>query len=360
MPGPAVQGNLRTNNVLLGAGVFFILFTAFCGFMATAWSEPVWTVLPFVDFFEWPFRWHGYTAVGLAWLCAFAVYAAGRVHVRAEYVIGIIALALLIGSALVNLYPHKLAPGRLYSPAEVVRFESKTNAIGTTSLGEFNPIWVEEAFDASPLVDDYRAGNPIDRLKSQLPAGASGQQTHSSVHRQEFRVDLPEAATLTLNLLYFPGWRAQIDGAPAAGHPHPGSGLIDVDVPGGEHVLTLTFGGTPLRRTAGAVSILAWLGLAAAAVILVRWPASDDLTTPDVSTPSAWPTILGVAAVTAALVVLFVAQPYRFQLYSPPDTAVPAQEPLHVDFEDKVRLLGIDPPRQTVKPSSRLGSRLCW
>ena len=113
-PAPQAQapGNLRTNPILSGAGVFFILFTAFCGFMATAWSEPVWTMLPFVDLFEWPFRWHGFTAVGLAWLCAFVVYAARRAGVRAEAVAGILALALLIGSALVNLYPHKLAAGR--------------------------------------------------------------------------------------------------------------------------------------------------------------------------------------------------------------------------------------------------------
>ena len=64
--------------LLIATGLFFILFTAFCAFMATAWSEPVWARLPFIDFFEWPFRWHGFTALGLSWLCAFAVYAAIR------------------------------------------------------------------------------------------------------------------------------------------------------------------------------------------------------------------------------------------------------------------------------------------
>ena len=286
------QPSMLSSTTLLGSGLFFILFTAFCAFMATGPSEPVWTVLPFVDLFEWPFRWHGFTAVGLAWLCAFLVHTASRLHARAETVAALIALLLLMGTAAVNLYPHKLAPGRLHSPAEVVRYESRTGAIGTTSLGEFNPIWVDETFSTSPLVEDYRTGVPIDRLKHQLPAGASGEQTYSSVHRQEFRVDLPQPAVLTLNLLYFPGWRAEIDGTPVPVEPHPGSGLLDVAVPAGEHTLALTFGPTPLRRAAGWISVLAWIALVVTAVIVSR-PIAGDESSQDGDLPTAWPAIVG-------------------------------------------------------------------
>lgn len=351
---PGAHASALHSRVLLGAGIFFILFSAFCGFMATAWSEPVWTVLPFVDLFEWPFRWHGFTAVGLAWLCAFAVYATGRMYARVEAKAAAVALILLIGSAIVNLYPHKLAPGRLHSPAEVVRFEAKTNAIGTTSLGEFNPIWIEGVFGTSPLVADYLAGNPIDRLKHQLPTGASGQQTHSSVHRQEFRIELPQPATLTLNLLYFPGWRAQIDGNPIPVKPHPGSGLMDVELPAGEHTLVLTFGGTPLRRAANTISILAWIGLAVAVVLLVRPSGLKAAAEPNQQDIPAQYAVPVVAAVVIAAALLAATQAHRFRLNSPPDTAYPAQEQLRVDFGDVIRLLGVDPPRQTVKQEADL------
>ena len=49
-----------------------------------------------------------------------------------------------------------------------------------------------------------------------------------------------------------------------------------------------------------------------------------------------------------------VTQPNRLQLHSPPDTARPAKEALRVDFEDKIRLLGVDPPRQTMKAGTAL------
>ena len=339
--------------VLGGTGIFFTLFAAFCAYMATAWSEPVWSVLPFVDLFEWPFRWHGFTALGLAWLCAFAVYAPHRLNSRADKAIAIIAVTLLMGSAVVNLFPQKLEPGRPYSPAEVVRFESKTNAIGTTSLGEFNPVWVEGTFDTSPLVEDYRNGVPIDRLKHSLPAGATGEQTFSGVHRQEFKVDLPEPAILTLDLLYFPGWRAWIDDAPVAISPHPGNGLIDMEVPAGEHTLKLNFGGTPLRRAAATISILAWFFLAAASVSLVR-PLTHEPPEAQDMLPPGRSAIFGMAGVSVAIILLAATQPELFRVHSPPDTALPAQQPVHVDFADEIRLLGVDLPGNVVRQGQSL------
>lgn len=356
---PAYAG-ARANRALRGAGVFFILFTAFCALMATAWSEPIWTILPYMGMFEWPFRWHGFTAVGLAWLAAFAVYGSGRLRPRAETAAALITLGLLMGSALVNLYPHKLPLGRDASPAAVVRFEVRTNAIGTTSLGEFNPIWAEAVFNTSPLVEDYQAGNPIDRLPRPLPPGATGRQTHSSVHRQEFQIDLPEPATLTLNLFYFPGWRAAVDGMPATIRPHAGSGLMDVDLPAGEHSLVLTFGGTPLRMAAAAVSTLAWLGLIATAAIALHTRRRTQADEPDGRRAEDGRTALAVAIIVAAILLIRATQAGRLQLHSPPDTALPAAQPLHVDFEDKLRLLGIDPPAQVVRPDSALTVVAYW
>ena len=360
LPADASCAGARANDALRGAGVFFILFTAFCALMATAWSAPLWNVLPYMDLFEWPFRWHGFTAVGLAWLAAFAVYGTGRLRPRAGTAVALIALSLLMGSALVNLYPKKLPLGRDSSPAAVVRFEVRTNAIGTTSLGEFNPIWAEAAFNTSPLVEDYRAGNPIDRLPRPLPPGATGRQTHSSVHRQEFRINLPQPATLTLNLFYFPGWRAAVDDMPAAIRPHAGSGLMDVDLPAGEHSLVLTFGGTPLRRAAAAVSTLAWLGLMATTTIALYTVRRAQPVPEERRRAGNGRAVLNVAVIVAAILLIRATQAGRLQLHSPPDTALPASQPLHVDFEDKLRLLGIDPPVQVVKPGGTLTVVAYW
>ena len=77
--------------------------------MALPPSEPLWEILPFMGLFEFPFRWHGFTGVALGWLAGLTVYAVQLWRPRLGVLWGATALALLIGSALVNLYPDKLA-----------------------------------------------------------------------------------------------------------------------------------------------------------------------------------------------------------------------------------------------------------
>ena len=64
---------------------------------------------------------------------------------------------------------------------------------------------------------------------------------------------------------YFPGWRAAVDDALTpilVTDPH---GQISVEVPAGEHRLTVWFGPTPLRSAATVVSGLSLVALCLAA-----------------------------------------------------------------------------------------------
>jgi hypothetical protein len=362
----------RDRRVLWGVGLFMILFALFCGFMATRWSEPVWTLLPFVALFEFPFRWHGFTALALSWLAGAAVAGTAKLDRRVETGAGALLLLLILGAALVYLYPQKLLPGtRRISPAEVVRFEVKSSAVGSTSLGEYTPIWVENALHTSPLVEDYLAGRPVNRLSNLLPPGVSAAPLEESVQRQSYQLTVAAPTTLTLALFYFPGWQATIDGAPDALLPHPQSGLVDVALPQGEYTLTLTFGATPLRRAAAWLSAIAWLGLLSLTLLatiqmvqrrgrapvdvaqgLQPWGAAGG----SVPLGKLWP----ASAVVGLVLLLQIGFPQLFRLHSPPDTALPAQIRLHTDFEDKLRLLGIDPPPAVVKPGQALTLVAYW
>jgi hypothetical protein len=368
----ATQRDRRDRCVLWGVGLFMILFALLCGLMATRWSEPVWTLLPFVEFFEFPFRWHGFTALALSWLAGAAVAGAGKLEQKAETGAGVLLLLLTLGAALVYLYPQKLLPGtRRISPAEVVRFEVKSNAVGSTSLGEYTPIWVEETLETSPLVEEFLAGRPVSRLPDPLPPGVNATPLEGSVQRQSYQLAVSTPTTLTLALLYFPGWQALLDGAPVALAPHPRSGLVDVALPQGEYTLTVTFGATPLRRAAAWLSAIAWLGLlsltlvvttqmlqrrgrapSAVAQDLQPWGAAGSSEPPG----KLWPVI----AVVALILFFQIGFPGLFRLHSPPDAALPAQLPLRADLENKLRLLGIDPPPPVVKPGPALTLVAYW
>jgi hypothetical protein len=409
---------------------FFLLFTFFCGFMATPWSEPAWTLLPFASLFQWPFRWHGFTALGLSWLCAFAVATVGRLypsvilfsaepinagvsqlgdrssipgkdeeasphttpgspfpgmrwlrrqwssdpHLERETTdappwAGSLALLLLIGSALVNLYPDKLPIGSYgLSPAAVVRYEERSGTVGTTSLGEFDPIWTGNGLGNLPTPAEYELGLPVQRLPEPLPEGVSGRHDFSSIHEHRFRLELTKPTTIIFKLLYFPGWQAQVDGQPAIPQPAPESGLLSLTLPAGKHQVTLTFGETPLRRWADMVSLAAWSALLMF-VIRRLWRAQNRIThykeAKRQRTAGDWVAswrlhgwIHGGESVQALLSVLVSAlgasallwlTPGWFQTYTPPGQAPAGLQPPQVGFGDQLRLLGIDPPPNVVE-----------
>ena len=78
-----------------------------------------------------------------------------------------------------------------------------------------------------------------------------------------------EQAHLAFYTLYFAGWQARIDRRPVAIEPLPSSGLISLHVPQGEHVVTLRFGRSGVRRAADLVSLAALLVVGA-----LLWPAA--------------------------------------------------------------------------------------
>ncbi|MBP6787194.1 MAG: hypothetical protein KA170_06370, partial [Candidatus Promineofilum sp.] len=67
----------------------------------------------------------------------------------------------------------------------------------------------------------------------------------------------PGGATVIFPTLMWPGWRAEMDGQPAELAAQPGSGLMTLTMPAGEHVVTLTLGRTPSRAAAEGVSLVA-------------------------------------------------------------------------------------------------------
>ena len=77
-------------------------------------------------------------------------------------------------------------------------------------------------------------------------------------------VSRADAAPLRFNQFYFPGWEVRLaDSTLLPAYPSTNLGLLTVDLPPGDHQLTLAWRGTLVQQIAGAVSLLALALLAA-------------------------------------------------------------------------------------------------
>jgi hypothetical protein len=108
-------------------------------------------------------------------------------------------------------------------------------------------------------------------------------QQLSNQHR-EFRLDNAEPVRVRLNTYAYPHWIARLDRTPLKLSTEPGSGLMLVDLPAGQHTLTLDYEiYQPAQVWARRISALAWLLFAA----WVAWLAAQRWKTGVLYSPSA-------------------------------------------------------------------------
>lgn len=135
------------------------------------------------------------------------------------------------------------------SVQSIMRFElAYPDMIGHTAA-------VQEPFTESPLLPQYLAGEPLQ--KAALIAGSGEVKTlRTGGSSVDARVNLDSPSTVLFYTYDFPGWRATVDGQPAAHRTEPPYGLIAVDVPAGDHRVSIRHGGTPDRDAGTWISVV--------------------------------------------------------------------------------------------------------
>lgn len=78
--------------------------------------------------------------------------------------------------------------------------------------------------------------------------------------KKEFDVTMDSEGAITLNTLYFPGWKAFVD-TKEVPISYESDGIIHVTVPFGKHVIRVVFADTPVRTIGNVISILSLVGI---------------------------------------------------------------------------------------------------
>jgi hypothetical protein len=240
-------------------------------------AKPLWDAVPLLQLTLFPWRLLGPVSLFIA-LVAGALFAAGRRKTtqalilqpdfawqnRAFILLGS-ALAFLIAAGLPFATPPREAVTANPSLADLATFEIPPDFIGTTTVGEYLPVWVRQLPVVS--VDRQRLAHGESVTRYDAP-GAAVQPGPARAIGAAFTVQAPQALTVVYRTFYFPGWRATLDGRPAPISITSPEGLIAVEVPAGTHSLVFDFGTTP-PRTLGDVFSIAGLFVVAA---WLAWP----------------------------------------------------------------------------------------
>lgn len=347
-----LRGNRRTLGYFAGAALGLI-------FLMLPVSTPIWRLVPGMPYLQFPWRLLGPTNLALAVCAASGVAVLPDRRWRARVVAGALVATLLL--ALPMLYPPLWPPhfGGT-APEDIIGWERRNLAYGTTSTGDFLPTQAALApvHPADTLLASYSDSGPVDKInRATIPDGASVEIVEHGPLRDRFDVSTPEKFVMRLYTFHFPGWRAYVDGEEVEIEVAGPEGFITFWVPEGEHRVLVRFEETPVRKIGWAISALAAGGLIIAMVLVAR---PKQLSRPSylVSRSAVW--LGGGLALVVALKGLVIDPNGWLRYQSPPGQARAAQRNLRVNFGGRIELLGYDLPRRRVQTGGRLRVVLYW
>jgi hypothetical protein len=327
-------------------------------------AAPVWGHLPLARFIAFPWRLLGPALLWAALLGGAALFVIPT-RLRTAAMLALLILVPL--SVVPYLFPRPFADVAEPTLADIARYELTGGARATASANEYLPAWVADPTPPTDLAEALRAGRPLDPIdRAALPPGSTAGRAATGPLADAYRLDLPAAAAVRIRRFYFPGWRATVDGRPAAITPSSPYGFIEVAVPGGAHELRIEFAATPARNLGG---VLALAG--AAGTIGLFWAGTRSRRTGAVADGVqgnreglAWqPAMIALATIlVSTALVAFVIGPHTrwFRQRSPVEAPAAMQHPVHARFADGIELIGYDLESGEPRQGDAVGVRLYW
>lgn len=349
------DGESRVHLVLVG--IVLLIFTV----LMLPCAVSAWDHLPLLHFVQLPWRFLGPASLFLALLAG-----AGIARLPGPHWLRLpVALMLLVVFAFTWLFPRFYPSQAQPTPLSTIAFERDTGALGTTSWGEYLPVWVRQLPAAESLVPAYQAAGSdgiIPRLMSEsLSSGAQVVEARYHLASADLIIETATEFTAIFAWYYFPGWQGRLDGQPLTLHPVGEHGLVGATIPAGRHRLTIRFGNTPLRRGATIVSGLSLV------VLLVALFANRRISQSQVPNHKSLNPCFLIPTTLLALALLVLKTAYLDHHDSIFRTSrlegqrvVGVQTPLQVNFDDQLVLLGYDQSAGQVRGDGILDVTLYW
>ncbi|MEJ5197814.1 MAG: hypothetical protein WHX53_02715 [Anaerolineae bacterium] len=283
---------------------------------------------------------------------------------------GLAACALFTVLALPSLYvelQHRYAVFRLPVDLAQVRGEEiRTHGTALTAFGEFTPRWRTAPFDDALLAELGPDFDPQARPLAHPPAGVKLLASRVRNQAWDLQIAATEPATLTLYLLYYPRWRATVDGQPIPLTPQAETGYVQLSVPVGTHDIALRYASTPAEMAGMALSAATLLGLLAVAGRAlwqrkVTGPTAPPQEAPpaDEPTPPLW-LLIGLTGLLIFKFAYVDRHTTWLRCVSTAERVCGAQATVDVAFADAPRLRGYTVSSADVRRGAEVRVDLYW
>lgn len=217
--------------LLLCISVFWVSL-----FLMTSWSNVVWEKLTILQKFQFPWR--------FLTLSVFSTSVVGAICIQVvpqKIKIAVVAISIIL----------LLFFNRDYIKAN--GYVNKPDAYfldvypGTTDTGESSPIWSVSYMKQIP-----------DAHLAVIGGQAHVYQLQRLSTKHIYKVTAYTRSQLRENTLYFPGWNVLVDSKKIAieYQARNNQGVMTFFIPKGEHIVSVEFSDTKLRKVANAISIL--------------------------------------------------------------------------------------------------------
>lgn len=195
-------------------------------------SKVLWELLP-VSFIQYPFRLLSVTILTGAFLAAFVVYKINK-KITIWTGLAFIVLTFLSAWPIMNSIQYVDKGDAFYS----------TNMHSTTIKNEYMPKWVKTV----PTEKPEQAVEIVERL---------GKVENIMVDNREIRftVSMENSGAVRIQRIYFPGWKAFVNGEEADIFYENDRGVMDVAVSKGQSNVLITFTETPIRLVSDILSL---------------------------------------------------------------------------------------------------------
>lgn len=235
---------------------YFLLIALAASLVGSSWARPLWESSEILLSLQSPGRLLTLITLSLS-IFTGAIILYLPWHKGWRYASALITILILGGIIASNIPRIEEAPLFVREGAELPRhiiaqLENEQGVEmggeGSTFVLEFRPRWASRN-----LIYIDPPGITAPHLDLQLTQGGAASLA--------MQVAADEASPLRLNRFYFPGWDVRLDGNSITTYPSTNIGLLTVDLPPGNHELTMRWQGTTLQRIAGAISIAMLIGL---------------------------------------------------------------------------------------------------